>query len=109
MAGVGHNSGNGDGGRAADLNAATVTVSLPTALLRLFPGSPNEVEVSAATVRDVIDALEERWPGMRDRLMDSRPSIRRHLNIFVGEDKATLQTPLTHGMRVTILTAMSGG
>ncbi len=89
--------------------ADSITVTLPTALVRLFPGSPNAVELQAATVREAIDALNERWPGMRDRLMDSRPAIRRHINIFVNGEKARLGTPLEPGTRVMILTAMSGG
>jgi len=97
MTNVGHNSGD-----AAASQRHVVTVSLPTALVRLFPGSPNQVA-------EVVDGLEERWPGMRDRLTDSRPSIRKHLNIFVGADKAQLDTPVSAGTKVTILTAMSGG
>lgn len=104
MAGVGHNSG-----EVRAKQKHLVSVSLPTALVRLFPGSPNEVEVEAGNVADVIDALEERWPGMRDRLTDSRPAIRKHLNIFVGGEKARLDTAVSAGTRVTILTAMSGG
>ncbi len=45
-----------------------ITVTLPTALVRLFPGSANAVELKASTVREVIDQLNARWPGMRDRL-----------------------------------------
>jgi len=86
-----------------------ITVTLPTALVRLFPGSANAVELKASTVREVIDQLSARSPGMRDRLMDSRPAIRRHINIYVAGEKASLKTPLQPGARVTILTAMSGG
>ena len=86
-----------------------ITVTLPTALVRLFPGSPNAVELKAASVRELIDQLDERWPGIRDRPMDSRPAIRRHINIYVAGEKASLKTPLQPGARVTSLTAMSGG
>ena len=86
-----------------------VLVVLPRILVNLFPGSAREVTVSAATVRDAIDALDARWPGMRDRLCDSRPAIRRHINVFVDGDKATLDTPLTPGTEIIIMTAISGG
>lgn len=89
--------------------AATVTVSLPGALVGLFPGAVGRLEVKAATVRDMLDELEARWPGMRDRLMDSRPRIRRHINIFVEGRRAALETPLRPGCEVYVLTAMSGG
>jgi molybdopterin converting factor small subunit len=88
---------------------AQVTVVLPAALLRLFPGSVPQVDLTAATVADLLDALDSRWPGMRDRLCDSRPAIRRHINIFVGGRRATLATRLTPGTEVFVLTAMSGG
>jgi molybdopterin converting factor small subunit len=86
-----------------------VLVVLPGILVNLFPGSMREVAVSAASVRDAIDALDARWPGMRDRLCDSRPAIRRHINVFVDGDKATLDTPLAPGTEVVIMTAISGG
>lgn len=88
---------------------ATVTVLLPPALVALFPGSRAEVEVTASTVDGMIDALNARWRGMRDRLCDSTPAIRRHINIFVEGRRATLQTPLAPGTQVYVLTAMSGG
>lgn len=95
----------------ADGEAATGTVSvvLPRALLDLFPGVPREVEVSAATVGEMVGALEARWPGMRDRLCDSTPRVRRHINIVVEGRRAQLETPLRDGARVHVLTAISGG
>jgi sulfur-carrier protein len=89
--------------------SAPVVVSLPAALVRLFPGALRRLELPAATVREMIDALDARWPGMRDRLCDSRPSIRRHINIFVAGRRATLETRLAPGTEVTVLTAISGG
>jgi sulfur-carrier protein len=86
-----------------------VLVVLPGILVNLFPGAVREVQVSAANVRDAIDALDARWPGMRDRVCDSRPAIRRHINVFVDGDKATLDTPLEPGTEVIIMTAISGG
>jgi molybdopterin converting factor small subunit len=86
-----------------------VDVALPPALVRLFPGSPARLSVPAACVSDVIDALEERWPGMRDRLIDSTPCIRRHINVFVEGRRAGLDTPLGAGASVFIITAVSGG
>jgi molybdopterin converting factor small subunit len=67
------------------------------------------VELSASTVGEVIDALDSRWPGMRDRVCDSTPAIRRHINVFVEGERATLETRLAAGAEVTILTAISGG
>lgn len=86
-----------------------VVVRLPDGLLNLFLGADQRVELSASSVGEAIDALESRWPGMRDRLCDSRPSIRRHINVFVEGERASLKTRLAPGTEVIILTAISGG
>jgi molybdopterin converting factor small subunit len=89
--------------------SAQVSVTLPGALLALFPGAEQRVAVVAASVSEAIDALDARWPGMRDRLCDSRPAIRRHINVFVDGERAALETRLRDGADVVILTAISGG
>jgi molybdopterin converting factor small subunit len=91
------------------ITSPPVMVTLPAALVRLFPGSVRRVEISAATVGEAIDALDARWPGMRDRLCDSRPAIRRHINVFVEGRRTTLDTRLSPGAEVTVITAISGG
>jgi molybdopterin converting factor small subunit len=89
--------------------AIPVTVVLPAVLVGLFPGCVREVRVSASTVREVIAALDKRWPGMADRLRDSTPAIRRHIAVFVDGERATLQTRVAAGAEVLIMTAISGG
>ena len=93
----------------SSLAPPTVVVILAPALVKLFPGSVRRVELSASTVGDVIDALDSRWPGMRDRLCDSTPRIRRHINVFVEGERATLKTRPAPGAEVFVLTAISGG
>lgn len=90
-------------------DTAPVKVRLPAHLVRLFPDGEAYVELEAATVRGMMDALEARWPGMRDRLCDERPAIRRHINVFVDGRRARLDTPLRPGADVFVLTAISGG
>jgi molybdopterin converting factor small subunit len=89
--------------------APRVEVTLPPALVRLFPGALSQLELPAATVCEVIDALDARWPGMRDRLVDTSPAIRRHINVFVEGRRARLDTRLDRGSKVFIMTAVSGG
>lgn len=86
-----------------------VAVTLPAALVRLFPGCERRVEVTASTIAEMIDALDRRWPGLRDRICNSRPAIRRHINVFVAGERATLATRLEPGAEVMIITAISGG
>lgn len=96
-----------DDNSASDV--ATVMVTLPVALVNLFPGSSRHVTLQATMVRGAIDALNARWPGMRDRICDSTPAIRRHMNVFVDGQRATLQTALRPGADVLVMTAISGG
>ena len=88
---------------------APAVVRLPLLLTTLFPDAERIVRIEAQTVADVMDGLESRWPGMRDRLCDTTPSIRRHINVFVAGRRARLDTPLEPGADVYILTAVSGG
>jgi molybdopterin synthase sulfur carrier subunit len=89
--------------------ARPAVVRLAPLLVTLFPAAEQVVEIEAQTVAGLIDALEARWPGMRDRVCDSRPAIRRHMNVFVDGKRATLDAPLRPGADVFILTAISGG
>ena len=91
------------------LAPATVVVKLHGALVQLFPTAPRRLEISASTVDELIDGLDAQWPGMRDRICDSTPAIRRHMNVFIDGERATLQTRLRLGDEVFILTAISGG
>lgn len=86
-----------------------VVVTLPAPLLRLFPGVERRVELRARSVGEAIAALDAMWPGMRDRLCDSTPALRRHLNIFVDGERARLETPLLPGAEMIVMTAVSGG
>jgi len=97
-------------GQGATLTAATtVTVVLAPALIRLFPDCNGRLDVNAAKVSEMLDELDARWPGMRDRLRDSTPRIRRHISVLVDGHRAKLDTPLQPGAKVYVLTAVSGG
>jgi molybdopterin synthase sulfur carrier subunit len=89
--------------------AGAISVRLPGVLVDLFPGSTRSVEMSARTVDEMMNELDRRWPGMRDRLCDSRPAIRKHINVFIDGERARLDTPIEPGTEVFILTAISGG
>ena len=41
---------------------------------------------------EAIDRLEERWPGLRDRLCEPGPALRRHINVYVDRERAELDT-----------------
>jgi sulfur-carrier protein len=84
-------------------------VYLPSTLPPLFPGLPRRLELDAATVGEAIDRLDERWPGMRDRLCEDGGAVRRHIHVYVDGERAALDAPLAAGSRVDVITAISGG
>jgi molybdopterin converting factor small subunit len=86
-----------------------VTVRLPRSLRALFPGCPAEVAVEGETLLQAIQALDQQVPGIRNRLLDAGPELRRHLNVFVDGDLADLATPLRTGAVVRVVPAVSGG
>ena len=82
---------------------------LPATLPPLFVELPRHVEVDAATVDEAIDRLDERWPGLRDRLCEPGPALRRHINVYVDKERGGLDTPIGAGSRVDVIAAISGG
>ncbi len=88
---------------------AVAALHLPATLPRLFTDLPRELEIEAATVSDAIDGLEQRWPGMRDRLCEPGRGLRPHINVYVDRERAGLDTALEPRSRVDILAAISGG
>ena len=89
-------------------------VELTRHLFTFFPQlQGKELEVEAATVGDVVRALEAMAPGFAFYVCDERGRLRTHVNIFVGDepiaDRGRLTDPVKPDSRVFILQALSGG
>ena len=82
---------------------------LPSTLTPLFAGLPRHLEIDAATVDEAIGQLEERWPGVRDRLCEPGPTLRMHIHVYVDRERASLASPLEGRSRVDVISAISGG
>ena len=89
-----------------------VRVQIPGPL-RSLTGGANEVEVEASDVASLIEALEARHKGFRDRLYDAEGQLRSYIRIFINdEDARTLgqaKAALKPGDRVAIVPAIAGG
>jgi len=61
----------------------------------------------------VLDALHAMYPAMRGRVTEADGAVRRHINLYVGEQDARraqgLATPVPDGTEVWLLKAVSGG
>lgn len=91
-----------------------LSVVLPSALTPYSRGRGTVVlEEPCATVADVLAAVAAQWPAVMDRVMTERGEVRRHVNVFVGEESIRfldgLATTLPDGATITIVPAVSGG
>jgi molybdopterin converting factor small subunit len=82
---------------------------MPRSLVDLLPGCEREMRVEGRTVLEVVRALDDRVPGLANRVLDAGPVIRTHLNVFVAGERATLGTPVPPGAEVYVVPAVSGG
>ncbi len=84
-------------------------VVLPRSLVVLFPGAERRVEAEGATVAQLIDGLDRRWPGVRDRLCQRGGVLREFINVYVDGLPAEMSTALRPQSTVHILPAVAGG
>jgi molybdopterin converting factor small subunit len=90
----------------------SVQVLIPTPL-QVHTNNQASVNVEASSVGELVNTLEETFPGVRGRLRDETGKLRRFLNFYVNsEDIRFLDneaTPLTAGDEVSIVPAVAGG
>lgn len=81
-------------------------------LSRYFPNL-RSAEVDAASVAELVAALERAHPGLASYLIDERGRLRQHVNLFVDgrvvRDRETLADALRSESQVFVAQALSGG
>ncbi|MGA1197656.1 MAG: MoaD/ThiS family protein [Candidatus Latescibacterota bacterium] len=89
-----------------------VTVRIPTPL-RKFTNDQAEVAIEGATVGEVIDNLEAKHSGIKEKIADESGAIRRFVNIYVNEEDIRFldgpDSALKDGDQMTIVPAIAGG
>lgn len=92
-----------------------VTVKVPR-IMRDRVGGAATVEIGAdgtRTLRDLIETLDQRYPGMKQGIVDDRGELHRFVNLYVdGEDVRyleSLETKVADDATVAILPAVAGG
>jgi sulfur-carrier protein len=88
-----------------------IEVRIPT-ILRQYTGGAKAVDGAGDTLAAVIDDLEARHPGLRDRLVDD-DGLRRFVNVYLNDEDVRfldgLKTQVHDGDSVTVLPAVAGG
>ena len=90
---------------------SAITIRLPGPLRPYADGSSTvEVGQAPCSLGELLAALEREHPLVGRRVIDEQGRIRRHVHVFVGEERASaLSDPVDAGAEVTILAAVSGG
>ncbi|HLT61561.1 MAG TPA: MoaD family protein [Microlunatus sp.] len=88
-----------------------VEVRIPT-ILRTYTGGEKLVQGNGDTVERVIDDLESRHPGLKERLVDA-DGLRRFVNVYVNDEDVRfsggLGAPVADGDVIVVLPAVAGG
>ena len=88
------------------------SVRIPTPLRKLTNGQ-EEVKASGASVAAVIADLDQKYPGLRERICDDQGKVRRFVNIFKNDEDIrflqNLDTPVGDGDELSIVPAIAGG
>lgn len=93
--------------------AATFHIPAP---LREFTAHRSTLQIQidpGAHLASALHALFFQYPGLRDRILTESGELRRHVNIFVGNENVRytggLTTPIPLDSEISIVPAISGG
>ncbi len=91
-----------------------MTFHIPAAL-REFTGGRSQIQLEHASgsLNEVLAALWQMYPGIRDRMVTEQGQLRAHINIFIGDENVRytggLATQITSESIISIVPAVSGG
>ncbi len=90
----------------------SVQVRIPT-VFRKFTAGESLVELQPGTIADLIDELDEQYPGMKKQLMANEDQLHRFVNVYVNDEDARylerLDTKVSEGDVVSLLPSVAGG
>jgi molybdopterin converting factor small subunit len=88
-----------------------IEVRVPT-ILRTYTDGEKSVTGEGASLAELIDDLESRHPGIKDRLVEGS-DLRRFVNVYVNDEDVRftggLKTAVGDGDQVVVLPAVAGG
>lgn len=88
------------------------TIRIPTPLRKLT-GDQELVEAEGSTVGELLDALDVRFPGLKERICDEQGNVRRFVNIFLNDEDIRFldnkATVVKEGDELSIVPAIAGG
>lgn len=90
----------------------TVEVRIPT-VFRKFTDGQSVIEVQPGTISELVDQLENRYPGLKGQLRTENGELHRFVNVYVNDEDARylkkLGTKVDEGDTVSLLPSVAGG
>ncbi len=81
--------------------------------LRRLSGGQNTVDVEAGDLATAIEALDARYPGFKDRLLDEKGELRQFVNVYLNDEDVRLGAGLGAKIQakdeISIVPAVAGG
>jgi molybdopterin synthase sulfur carrier subunit len=89
----------------------SIRVNIPTPM-RQHTDNQAVVEAAGVTVKDLLDNLGAKYPGIVSRLFENG-QVRRFVNVYLNDEDIryldNLQTAVKDGDEVSIIPAVAGG
>ncbi len=89
-----------------------VEVRIPT-ILRKYSDGAKSVSAEGKTIRELVNDLEQRYPGISGQLLTEEGALHRFVNVYVNDEDirflGALDAKLDDGDVVAILPAVAGG
>ena len=90
----------------------SVEVRIPT-VFRKFTAGESVVELQPGTIADLIEELDQQYPGMKRQLIANEGQLHRFVNVYVNDEDARyldrLDTKVSEGDVVSVLPSVAGG
>ena len=81
-------------------------------LQRFYPDLKPE-QIEGNSIADLLNKVDSIYPGIRDYIVDEQGHLRKHVNVFIGnqliKDKKELSDPVSSDDEVWFMQALSGG
>ena len=90
----------------------SVMVRIPGPLRKITNGA-DKVEMEGESLSALIGALEDEYPGMKERLLDDNGELRYFVNLYLNNEDVRflegLNTAVKSGDEISIVPAVAGG
>jgi sulfur-carrier protein len=92
------------------VSSASIVTTRVASPLRSYTDGNAIVAAAGVTVREALADLDQRYPGMRFRMIDEQDRIRPHIRLYVNTNAVEqLDHPVQPGDTLHLICALSGG